>query len=390
MWTSLVVAVPLLLGAGCGGVDQPANPGPADETVSRAPIVPDAAGKAKVLIGFKQQPGPAEEALVRGHGGQVKDVYHLVPAMAATIPQAAVAALERNPKVAYVEGDGECYALAETLPWGVDRIDAELVHPTTKGSGINVAVIDTGIDTTHPDLDGNYAGGYDFVNKDSDPQDDNGHGTHCAGIIAAEDNDIGVIGVAPEASLYALKVLDARGGGSYSDVIAAIQWAVDHSMRIASMSLGGSFYSEALETACKNAYEAGVLLVAAAGNSGNRSGKGDNVTYPARFDSVIAVAATDTRNRRASWSSTGPAVELAAPGVNIYSTLLNGRYGTMSGTSMACPHVSGAAALVMAAHPGLPADGVRQQLDGTAMDLGVSGRDPWYGYGLVNAFRAVQ
>lgn len=386
----LMVAVPLLWLAGCGGGDRPADLGSAAEgTVSRAPIVGDATGKARVFIGFKRQPGPAEEALVREHGGQVKYIYHLVPAIAATIPQAAVAALERNPNVAYVEGDGECYALGQTLPWGVDRIDAERVHSVgNKGSGIKVAVIDTGIDYNHPDLNDNYAGGYDFVNKDSDPKDDNGHGTHCAGTIAAEDNGEGVIGVAPEASLYALKVLNASGSGYWSDVAAAIDWTVSNGLQIASMSLGGG-YSSTLEAACNGAYNANVLLVAAAGNSGNARGTGDNVQYPARFDSVIAVAATDTKDRRARFSSTGPAVELAAPGVKIYSTLLNGKYGTASGTSMACPHVSGTAALVMAAYPTWTADQVRTRLDSTAKDLGASGRDPWYGYGLVDAWAAV-
>jgi subtilisin/minor extracellular protease Epr len=188
-----------------------------------------------------------------------------------------------------------------------------------------VAILDTGIDYEHSDLNDNYIGGYDFANNDLEPMDDNGHGTHCAGIVAAEDNEGGVVGVAPEADLYAVKVLDSVGNGYMMDVI--------------SMSFGSNLGSTSLETACDNAYSSGVLVVAAAGNDGNPSGEGDNVDYPARCDSVIAVAATDSNDNRAIWSSTGPDVELAAPGVSIYSTYLGGGYATMSGTSMACPHV---------------------------------------------------
>jgi subtilisin family serine protease len=249
-----------------------------------------------------------------------------------------------------------------------------------KGSGVNVAIIDTGIDYTHSDLDANFGTllGYDFVNDDSEPMDDNGHGTHCAGIVAAEDNGEGVVGVAPGAHLYAVKVLDSGGSGYGSDVIAGIQWSVTNNMDVISMSLGSDFGSISLKTACDNAYySSGVLLVAAAGNDGNPPGKGDNVDYPAGYDSVIAVAATDRSDNRASFSSTGSAVELAAPGVSIYSTWRNGGYATKSGTSMACPHVAGTAALVIG--------DVRQRLRDTADDLGPTGFDTKYGYGLVDA-----
>jgi subtilisin family serine protease len=243
-----------------------------------------------------------------------------------------------------------------------------------------LAILDTGIDSRHPDLSANCKGGYDFANDDSYPMDDNGHGTHCAGIVAAADNDEGVVGVAPEAHLYAVKVLNSGGSGYWSDVIAGIQWSVNNSMEVISMSFGGG-YSESMEAACDAAYNAGIVVVASAGNSGNPPGKGDNVGYPAGYSSVIAVAATDSSDNRARWSSTGPAVELAAPGVSIYSTYLGGGYATMSGTSMACPHVAGTAALVIASSGG----DVRQCLQATADDLGVAGRDDLYGYGLVDA-----
>lgn len=339
--------------------------------------------KVKVLIGFKQQPGPNEQALVRSTGGEIRHSYHLIPAIAASVPSTAIAGLQHNPHVAYVEADGTVSAVEQVLPWGVDRVNADVVHDYDTGTGVKVGVIDTGIDLDHPDL--TVAGNTTFVDGTTTGNDDNGHGTHVAGIIGARDNSIGVVGVAPDASLYAVKVLDSKGSGYESDVIAGIQWAVDNHMNVVNMSLGSSSASTAFQTACDNAYADGLVLVAAAGNSGNSSGRGDNVNYPARYDSVIAVAATDSSNLRASWSSTGPAVELAAPGVSIYSTYNNGTYATLSGTSMASPHVAGVAALVIASDPSLTNEEVRQRMDDTATDLGVSGRDTKYGYGLVNA-----
>ena len=209
-----------------------------------------------------------------------------------------------------------------------------------------------------------------------------------AGTVAALDNDVGVVGVAPEAHLYGLKVLGSDGSGSYSDVIAALDWCVINGIQVTNNSYGSSGDPGTLvKGAFDNAYTSGILHVAAAGNSGTPPGRGDNVIYPARYVSVIAVAATDQSDKRASWSSTGPTIELAAPGVSIYSTYIGG-YETLSGTSMASPHVAGTAALVWKAYPLLSNEGVRTQLQNTADDLGDSGRDSLYGYGLVNAAEA--
>lgn len=346
------------------------------------------AQKIKVLIGFTRQPGPSEEALVRGVGGKIKYTYHLVPAIAAEVPEAAIDGLRRNPKVRAVEPDLQVHAIDAELDnsWGVKRIGAGKVHDGgNKGTGVKVAIIDSGIDYTHPDLDDNYVGGYDFVNSDADPMDDNGHGTHVSGTVAAEDDDVGVVGVAPEARLYGLKILGSDGSGSYSDVIAALQWSVDSGIQVTNNSYGSSGDpGSTVQAAFDNSAAAGILHAAAAGNSGNPPGKGDNVGYPARYESVIAVAATDKDDKRARFSSTGPDVELAAPGVSINSTKLGGGYVEYSGTSMAAPHVAGAAALVIAA--GF-AD-VRTQIQSTADDLGVTGQDSQYGFGLVDADEA--
>jgi hypothetical protein len=371
----------------------------------------------KVLIAFGRQPGPAEQALVRGMGGSVKFTFHLVPAIAATLPEPAISALEANPHVTRVEPDRQMRALDTELDnvWGVTRIGAGTVHNGgNKGDGVKLAIIDSGINYNHPDLDGNYAGGDDFVQGDGDPMDVYGHGTHVAGTACAEDNDngdpdgpYGVVGVAPACALYGLRVLDDAGYGYASDLIAAMQWAVDNGIQVANLSLGWDLNpGDTVKAAFDNAEAAGLVIVAAACNNGNRPGRGDNVCYPALYDSVIAVAATDASDRRASFSSTGDQVELAAPGVSVFSTwnddtgyydpqpvcrTVEGvqecyKYG--SGTSMASPHVAGTAALILAANPGWTNDQVRAQLRATADDLGAVGWDPQYGFGLVNAAEA--
>ena len=347
--------------------------------------------KVKVIIGFKEKPNQADEDTIRGLGGETRHTYNIINAKAVEIPEQAIDRIKKNPRVAYVEEDGEVHALDTELDnsWGVKRIGAGSVHDGgNTGAEVKVAIIDSGIDYTHPDLNANFGvlRGYDFVNDDDDPMDDAGHGTHCAGIVAAEDNGEGVVGVAPGAKLYAVKVLDATGRGYVSDVIAGIDWSVEKGMQIISMSLGGGDL-ESMEAACDAAYDAGIVVVASAGNRGNPPGRGDNVGYPAAYSSVIAVAATDSNDERARWSSTGPAVELAAPGVSINSTVPGG-YATYSGTSMACPHVAGTAALVIASDSSLTNMEVRQRLQETAEDLGATGFDYWYGHGLVDAEKA--
>ncbi len=354
--------------------------------------------RVDVLIAFSSLPGRAEETLVRSAGGEIRFRYHLVPAIAARIPSEAVTALRANPRVTAIEPDGRVFALDVELDntWGVNRIGAGPVHQSgVRGAGVKVAVIDTGIDYNHPDLAANYAGGFDFVNNDDDPFDDNKHGTHVAGTVAARDDDSGVVGVAPDATLYGLKVLDANGSGSFSGVIAALQWAVDNGVQITNNSYGSSVDPGATtQAAFDNSAAAGILHVAAAGNSGTCDGTGDNVAFPARYASVVAVAATDSNDGSPCFSSTGPDVELSGPGVSINSTVPGGGYQVLSGTSMASPHVAGTAALLLGQGvtdtnlDGRVNDEVRVILVTTAHDLGTPGRDTWYGYGLVDALAA--
>ena len=346
--------------------------------------------RKRVLIGFKEsverQSIENRRSLIRKRGGRVRHTYRFLSTVAAELPESQISRLRADPDVAYVEEDGLVYALVEELPWGVDRIDAELVHPYETGAGIKVAVIDTGIDLDHEDL--NVVANVTFVDETTSGDDDHGHGTHCAGIIAALDNEIGVIGVAPGALLYAVKVLDVDGSGYLSDVTAGIDWAIENGMQIISLSLGTNFDYQTLRDACDRASAAGILIVAAAGNDYRvrRGTERDTVDYPARYESVIAVGAIDGSDTKAYFSSTGVTLELVAPGVSIHSTDLNSSYTRMTGTSMACPHVVGVAALVLSANPG--AD-VRTVLQSTSTDLGESGWDRWYGYGLVNAAEAV-
>jgi subtilisin len=349
-----------------------------------------------VIIGFHQPPGLSEKALIHDHGGVVKNSFHLIPAIAAKLPENNIEKLKKNPRVAYIEDDKIFKAAADeyTSSWGVQHIGSNVVHAQgINGTGVKIAILDTGIDYNHPDLDGNYKFGYDFVFGDTDPFDDsyNSHGTHVAGIIVAENNGIGVVGVAPNAEIYALKVLEGGGFGFSSWIISGMQWAVDNNMDIVSMSIEGP-EDAALHEAVDKAYNAGLLLVAAGGNY--RTGTGP-VKYPAAYDSVIAVTATDAADHNASFASIGPEIELGAPGVGISSTIKGG-YGFMDGTSMAAPHMTGVAALIISKGiPDVNGDGVnnntdvRLKLQMTARDLGVSGWDNIYGYGLVDAQMAV-
>lgn len=351
------------------------------------PVAAQPAATAKVLIGFIDKPGPSEQAIVKEVGGIIKYTYHLIPSIAAMVPERAISKLRGNPKITHVNRDTTVYAIEQSLPWGVDRIDAEVVHATNKGTGVKVAILDTGIDLDHPDL--NVAGGMNFASgKGYD--DKNGHGTHVAGIVAALDNGIGVIGVAPEVALYAVKVLGNGGRGNWSDIIAGIEWSVDNGMEVANMSLGATSAPSEVVAASEAAYAAGLVLVAAAGND-----YGGPVIYPAAYTSVIAVSATDSGDKLASFSSIGAEVELAGPGAGIYSTYKGGGYATMSGTSMSSPHVAGTAALVIASGVSdvdgvnVTANEVRDRLNTTAEDMGATGWDPKYGNGLVDAENAV-
>lgn len=251
----------------------------------------------------------------------------------------------------------------QETPWGIARVKAPQAWAATRGAGVKLVVIDTGIDRTHPDLAPRLKGGWNAIAKSDDFNDDNGHGSHCAGTIAAVDDSVGVVGVAPEVDLYGVKVLDEGGSGTFDDVIAGMQWAVEKKMDVASMSLGASRGNPALEDAVKAMEAAGVILIAAAGNSGG------SVGYPAAYPGAIAVAASDSADKLAYFSSRGPAVAVIAPGVGVKSTYMQGGYDTLSGTSMATPHVAGLTALYVARHRGATPASARAALAAASTKL---------------------
>jgi subtilisin len=373
---------------------------------SAAPSFPQT-GFVHVFIEFDRMPGPAQAALIRNAGGNVEYNYAgFIPYVSAFLPAPAINGLSRAPGVKSIEEVGTAYAIGidsgdAEYDWGVDRIDADNVQAGgLNGAGVKVAIIDSGVDTSHPDLVGRVVQSLSFVSSStgstSGTEDNCGHGTHVTGTVAANKNGFGVAGAAPGVSIYNLKVLELSRSifgtscsGSWASVAYAIQWAANNGIDVINMSLGGSSGNSALADAVAAAYNKGVVIVAAAGNSGNSAGTGDNVGYPAKYPQVIAVAATTSSDARASFSSTGPAVELAAPGASIKSTTPNNTYSTWDGTSMASPHVAGVAALVIQANPGMTNEEVRQRLRDTALDLGSAGKDDLYGYGLVMAPAAV-
>ncbi|MEF8828484.1 MAG: S8 family serine peptidase [Haloarcula sp.] len=321
---------------------------------------------------------------------RVLDFDDIGQAVAGRFADEALDNLERNPNVRYIERDGEMRAISidsddSEVPWGIDRVDAEKAHADgATGNGADVAIIDTGIDSDHPDLRDNLGTGKAVVEasgSDAEPwDDDNGHGTHCAGIADAVDNSEGVVGVSTSATLHAVKVLDGDGSGTYSDVAAGLEWVADEGHDVGSLSLGGP-KSSTIEDACQYAADRGVLLVAAAGNDGSDVEE----TAPATYSTVMAVTATDETDSLASFSNYGSDVELAAPGVDIVSTYPGGGYETFSGTSMACPHVSGAGGQLMA--DGDSNTDARTRLTDTAEDVGLSSSKQ--GSGLLDVEAAV-
>jgi len=354
------------------------------------------------LVGFRLR---VDASVVREAGGEVTRTFQLIPAVAARLSAEAAASLASKPQVAYVEVDAPayaCYMAGEVLPWGIERIAApsawEGAGTGAAGAGVTVALLDTGIDYSHPDLAACYAGGVDVINHDSDPRDDNGHGTHCAGIIAAADNGpnpggknagYAVVGVAPAVRLYAVKVLGANGSGHYSDVIAGLEWARNSGLKVACLGMAGTLASQALKQACDACWAAGMVLLAPSGNDGTGL-----VGYPARYGNVLGVTATDEDNGHPSWSNFGQEVQLCAPGSNIMSTMpmqacylttaynYRTQYDCLSGTSMATAHAAGVAALYWSQDPTASNFQIARRLRECAVGL-TGGRDPYFGFGMV-------
>ena len=236
------------------------------------------------------------------------------------------------------------------VPQGVELIQAPYFWTKSRGQGIKIAILDTGCDINHPDLKGRIIGGRNFTDDDNGDEnnfsDYNGHGTHVAGTIAAEENGAGVVGVAPEAELLIVKVLDGSGAGSYTGIISGLKYAIEQNVDIISMSLGGPINNPLLHVTIIQAVSKGILVVCAAGNDGDGDGTTDEYAYPGSYNEVISVGAVDLNRNSSRFSNSNKEVDLVAPGEKILSAYLDGGYATLSGTSMATPHVSGALALI--------------------------------------------
>lgn len=288
------------------------------------------------------------------------------------------------------------FSYNESIRYNMEKINVKNIWRCIQGSGIVVAVVDSGVDLDHPDLQANIVTGKTFVSGTSSPDDDNGHGSHVAGVVAGVGNNGGIIGVAPRAKIMPVKVLDYGGSGTTFGAAEGIRWAADHGARIINMSWGGVGYSSTLVDAIRYAADSrGALLVASGGNCGDESYYfngcfyEDQPVYPAALSSVMAVASTDENDNQSSFSNQGDYIDIAAPGSNIYSTYQAGGYKEMSGTSMASPHVAGLAALIWSQDTSLTSSQVRTKIKSTAKDLGASGWDDKFGYGRINATAAV-
>lgn len=282
----------------------------------------------------------------------------------------------------------------QPTPWNISMVKTpEAWNRGLRGNGVNVAILDTGI-TTHPDLV--ISGGVSFVNGVTSYDDGHSHGTHCAGIVGARNNFIGVVGVAPLSNLYAVKVLADSGGGQMSWVIAGLEWCITNNMQVANLSLGAAVAPRvAYANAIKRCQDRGITVVCATGNSGNSAfsyvgSPANSYTRSTSKASPIAVGSVNQNGVIASSSSRGSEqsewneVTVVAPGVNVRSTVLNGGYGSKSGTSMACPHVAGLAALIYEKYPGISPVNVARRITSSATDLGDAGYNTPYGYGLIN------
>jgi subtilisin family serine protease len=385
-----------------------------------------------ILVGLPPGASPATVAqLFTTYDLHIEQTIKPLSILSVHVPigreQAVADSLRRSGQVAFAELDYAAHATDLITPtdpgwanqWGPRKIEAPAAWTLVTGTAnVIIAVVDSGITLAHEDLasqrwlnageipgnwiddDGNgyvddvngwhffhryTAAGY-VPDENADVQDDYGHGTHVAGIaVAAASNGVGVTGIAPGAQVMPIKVLDKYGNGWYSDIAAGIVYAVDNGARIINLSLGGEIDSAVLREPIEYAQAHNVLIVAATGNTNS------SVLYPAAYPNVLAVAATDQSDQRAAFSNFGPEVDVAAPGVDIYSTWpwVTG-YFTKSGTSMATPHVSGAAALVWSYWPGLTADQVANDITQTATDVGSIGWDVFTGWGRIDVFRAVE
>ena len=294
--------------------------------------------------------------------------------------------IEKQNCVRHVEPNYIVDISVQDTPYGINMVQALDVPDlgfdgTDEVSDMKVCILDTGL-ATHPDIPSTYVEGFGYYPVGGDYTDRQGHGTHVAGTVAALGNDEGVIGVlrSPNTHLVIGKVLSDRGSGTYANVMDGLTKCMQRGAKVVNMSLGGGGYLQSFQDKVNELHEAGMVIVAAAGNGGSSSR-----FYPASYDHIISVAALDSNQNRASFSQFNDRVDLAAPGVSVRSTCIGNSYCSKSGTSMASPHVAGVVALVWSHFPNVNHTQINDVLEKTAKDLGAAGRDNFYGHGLVQA-----
>jgi subtilisin family serine protease len=307
---------------------------------------------------------------------------------------AATPSLERHPDVEHTETDirititepyvGSIVPMQDVkIPWGVEMVEAMKAWPVSRGRGVRVAVIDTGIAGDHPAVRDNYRGGVNILSPYFAPQDYNGHGTHVAGIIAGRSAELGIVGIAPRTHIYAVKAFNRKGSANLSDLLSAINWCIENKMQVINMSFGMEKMSESLRLAIQTAHQKGIVMVAATGNQGLVG----NIDYPARYPETIAVTSISRNRHLSPFSNIGKGVDLAAPGDRIPSAWLNQSKREMSGTSMAAPHVTGTVALLLYLNRHLNPEQIRHILMQSAIKVEELSPN---GISLLNAYRAVQ
>ena len=359
---------------------------PGDHVPGELLIVPqDGVSEQEVLDLYQRHGGKTLKKLSRIKAHRVK--------LSTQSVDAVESALKKNPKIKTVERN--YWAEVTAIPndpgfsnqWHLQKISAPAGWEITTGSpSVTVAIVDSGIDSNHPDLQSKIVTGYNFVENNTDTDDVDGHGTAVAGAAAAMTNSgIGVAGVAWANTVMPLLVVDAGGYATYGDVVEAIIYAADHGAKVINLSLGGPSYSSSLQNAINYAWNKGVVIVASAGNESTSA-----PLYPAALNNVIAVSASDQSDNLASFSNFGSWVDVAAPGTFIYTTNNGGSYGSWHGTSFSSPLVAGLAALIFSLNPNLTSAQVVDILRSSADDLGAGGFDPSFGYGRINVARALE
>ncbi|RXT13608.1 S8 family peptidase [Ammoniphilus sp. CFH 90114] len=354
--------------------------------------------KREVTVKFKKHPTKDELAQIcKDLDAKVKrnwDPYHIFKSSTKSTEELIDYFEEKTYMVEFAEPN--YLLLPNEMPndplytryqWNLPLIHADEAWRITPGKeDIVIAVIDTGVDLEHQDFQDKLVTGYNVISDNNYADDDNGHGTHVAGIISAKTNNtVGIAGVSWHNKIMPIKAMTPEGTGSSFDIAKGIKWAADHGAHVINMSVGNYHPSAMLQEAVRYAYNKGVVLVAASGNDNT-----DQSSYPAAYPEVISVAAVDSRAQRANFSNYGSYVEVAAPGVDIPSTYLNNEYAALSGTSMACPHVAGLAGLILSTNPDLGVEDVRKIIQQTSEDLGTKGWDPQYGHGMINVAQALE